>query len=273
MSSTAKTKGRPFLEIFASALNEDYRFPILELFAFLFALGAFATASFASIALTNATGETAAYNLASSLLQLPLFIFVILIFKNIAYGLGNDVEKGVIQTLFSYPVKRHAILSAKLLSAVGFSLVLLFCIQIPALYILAPGIVAPYIGTVILTYLVSLAAYLQIAGVILLITLVLKKGGLALVVGIVLVFGFSITASLVEVIALATKSALGLQILSVFSPNVALGMHYQAFGTSPASQVWTPSFTEAMAYTGASYAVALFLFVLGYLYFSRRMNL
>lgn len=254
-----------------AALSEDYRFPILELFAFLFTLGTFATASLGST-VSNATGETAAYNLTSSLLGLPLFIFVILIFKNIAYGLGNDVEKGVIQTLFSYPLKRRSILSAKLLSALGFSLLLLFSIQIPALYIFAPGIVAPHISTVILTYIASLGAYLQIAGVILLITLVLKKGGLALVIGIVLVFGFSIALSLVEVVASATNSVLGLQILSVFSPNVALSMHYQALGAL-VTQIWTPSLIEAMTYIGASYGVALFLFILGYVYFSRRMSL
>jgi ABC-type transport system involved in multi-copper enzyme maturation permease subunit len=267
----AKTKGRPFLEIFASALNEDYRFPILELFAFLYALSTFAMANLTPTA--SATGETQAYTLVSSLLAMPLFIFVILIFKNIAYGLGNDVEKGVIQTLFSYPLKRRSILSAKLLSAIGVSLVLLFGIQIPALYILAPGIVAPYIGTVLLTYAVSLSSYLQIAAIILLVALILKKGGMALVLGIVLVFGVSIVLNVVLFVASATKSILGLQILSVLSPNVALGMHYQTLGTSLISPVWTPSLTEVLAYTGASYAVALFVFILGYVYFSGRMNL
>jgi ABC-type transport system involved in multi-copper enzyme maturation permease subunit len=269
----ADSKGRPFLEILASALNEDYRFPVLEAFAFLYALATFALASVAPIVTTNATGETAAYSLTSSLLGLPLFIFIILIFKNIAYGLGNDVEKGVIQTLFSYPLKRRTILSAKLLSAVGFSIVLLFSIQIPALYLLAPGIVAPYIGTVLLTYAATMGVYLQIAGVTLLVALLLRRGSMALIVGIVLVFAMSIVTSLVASVASATKSVLGLQILSVFSPNIALGMHYQSLATSATGQVWTPSLTEALGYTGASYAVALFFFVLGYLYFSRRMNL
>jgi ABC-type transport system involved in multi-copper enzyme maturation permease subunit len=269
----AKTKGRPFLEILASALNEDYRFPILELFAFLYTLSVFVLASPGSMVSTNATGETQAYTLASSLLGLPLFIFVILISKNIAYGLGSDIERGVIQTLFSYPLKRRSILSAKLLSALGISLALLFSIQIPALYILAPGIVAPHIGTVLMTYAVNLSTYLQIAGTILLVALVLKKGGLALVLGIILVFGISIVLTVVTYVAYATKSALGLQIMSVLSPNVALSMHYQTLGTSLTSQVWTPSLTEALGYAGASYAVAFFVFVLAYVYFSRRMNL
>jgi ABC-type transport system involved in multi-copper enzyme maturation permease subunit len=269
----ADSKGRPFLEMLASALNEDYRFPILEIFAFLFTLSAFALASFSSLTSTSVSGETAAYSLASSLLGNSILIFIILIFKNIAFGLGNDLERGVVQTLFSYPLKRRSILSAKLLSALGFSLVLLFSIQIPALYILAPGIVAPHIGTVLLTYAVSLSAYLQIAGAILLVALVLKRGGLALIVGIVLVFAMSIVLSLVSSVAYATNSVLDLQIVSVFSPNVALSAHYTTLATSSTSQLWTPSFAEVLAYTGAAYAVAFFLFIVGYVYFSRRMNL
>jgi ABC-type transport system involved in multi-copper enzyme maturation permease subunit len=269
----ADSKGRPFLEILASALNEDYRFPILEIFAFLYTLSAFALANLSSSTLASISGETAAYNLASSLLGMPILIFIILIFKNIAFGLGNDLEKGVIQTLFSYPLKRRSILSAKLLSALGFSLVLLFSIQIPALYILAPGIVAPHIGTVLLTYAVSLSAYLQIAGTILLVALVLKRGGLTIIVGIVLVFAMSIVLSLASFVAYATKSALDLKILSVFSPNVALSAHYTTLAAWSNSHLWTPSLTEVLAYTGAAYTVAFFLFILGYVYFSRRMNL
>lgn len=97
----SKDKGRPFLEVFASALNEDYRFPILEIFAFLYALGTFAitgvTTQFAQ------SGEAYVYGLINSLSGFPLFIFIILVFKNVAYGLGSDLEKGVIQTFFSYP--------------------------------------------------------------------------------------------------------------------------------------------------------------------------
>ena len=268
----ADGKGRPFLEIFASALNEDFRFPILEIFAFLYVLGTFALANLLPTTFTNVTGESTAYTLASSLLGLPLFIFLILIFKNIAYGLGSDIEKGIVQTYFSYPLKRHSILSAKLLSALGVSFALFFGIQISSLYILAPDVVAPYFGTVFLTYAANLSYPLLIAGVILLVTLVLKRGGLALVLGIVLYFALAIVQSLVTVISSATKSALGLQIISVFSPNFALATYYQLYGPL-GSQIWTPSFTEVLAYVGASYAIVFSLFLLGYFYFSRRMNL
>lgn len=264
-------KGRPFLEVFASALHEDYRFPILEIFAFLYALGTFVFASFVSMTSGSIMGEYAAYSVTSSLLGMPLFIFVILIFKNIAYGLGGDIEKGIIQTYFSYPLKRRWILSAKLLSALGVSLLLFLSIQISALYVLAPDIVAPYLGTVILTYAASLSFPLLIAGIMLLVTLVLRRGGLALVLGIVLFFALQIIHSLAMFVAYATESPLVLQIVSVISPNVVLGWYYQSFFYM--GSLWTPTFTEALLYLGASYTVVASLFLVGYLYFCRRLGL
>lgn len=264
-----KGKGRPFLEIFASALNEDYRFPILEIFAFLYALGTFVFASFVSV---SASGEFIAYMVTSSLMTVPLLIFVILIFKNIAYGLGNDIEKGVIQTYFSYPLKRRWILSAKLLSALGVALLLFLAIQISALYVLAPDVVAPYLGTIFLTIVAYLSFAFLLAGVILLVAIILKRGGLALVVGIVLYFAFSIIQSLVTFVAYATRSPTALQIMSLFTPNLVLSIYYQPF-TPFGSQLWTPTFTEVLAYVGASYVIVALLFFVGYLYFSRRLNL
>jgi hypothetical protein len=61
-------KGRPFLEVFASALHEDYRFPILEIFAFLYALGTFVFASFgSSMGIQAVSNESIAYILTASL--------------------------------------------------------------------------------------------------------------------------------------------------------------------------------------------------------------
>lgn len=110
-------KGSAFLEIFASTLQQDYRFPILEIFAFLYTLGTFIFVSFGRI--SGVMDERTAFQLVTSLMGLPMFIFIILIFKNIAYGLGNDLEKGTIQTFFSYPLKRRSILTAKLFQHSG----------------------------------------------------------------------------------------------------------------------------------------------------------
>jgi ABC-type transport system involved in multi-copper enzyme maturation permease subunit len=267
-----RRKGRPFLEVFASALHEDYRFPILEIFAFLYALGTFVFASFVTTMSASATGELTAFSVTSSLLGMPLLIFIILIFKNIAYGLGNDIEKGIIQTFFSYPLKRCWILSAKLLSALGVALLIFLSIQISALYVLAPDVVAPYFGIVLLTYAANLSFPLLTTGIILLVTLVLRRGGLALVVGIVLYFALGIIGNLVMFIAFATKSALGLQIISVISPNFVLSRYYQytPFG---GGEFWAPTFTDVLLYLGASYVIVASLFFVAYFYFSRRFGL
>lgn len=268
-----KRRGKPFLEIFASALHEDYRFPILEVFAFLYALGTYVFASFAPSLSVGASGELIAYGVTASLLGVPLFVFIILIFKNVAYGLGNDIERGIIQTFFSYPLKRRWILSAKLLSALGFAFILFLSIQVSALYVLAPNVIAPYFGTVLLTYAANLSYPLLIAGIVLLITLVLRRGGLALIFGIVLYFALGIISNLAFFVAFASRSPLILQVLSVFSPNVALGQYYQYLGPFGGSELWAPTFTEVLSYVGVSYAIVASLFIVGYLYFSRRFGL
>jgi ABC-type transport system involved in multi-copper enzyme maturation permease subunit len=267
-----REKGRPFLEIFASALNEDYRFPILEVFAFLYTLATFAFAAVMSSSLSS-TGqsEATAYTLTSGLLGFPLFIFVILIFKNIAYGIGNDIDKGIIQTYFSYPLKRSSILSAKLLSALGISLPLFLGIQLLGLYFIAPGIVTPYVGTILLTYAANLSFPLLIAGIMLLVALVVKRGALAIIVGIVLYFALTIVSSILAFLAYVTNSWTGMQILSVLSPSIALSRYYQILGQFTTS-AWRPSYVEAVSYVGASYIIVAVVFAIAYMYFSRRLS-
>jgi ABC-type transport system involved in multi-copper enzyme maturation permease subunit len=269
-------KGKPFLEVLSSAIHEDYRFPFLELFAFFYALGTFVLASFTVSVYSQATtNEAIAYTVTTSLISGSLIVFILLILKNVAYGLGSDLEKGIIQSYFSYPLRRRGILTAKLLSAVGVSLLLFLGIQISALYILAPDIVLPQFGTVILTYAASLSYPLLISAIMLLMTLILRRGGIALVVGIILYFAMTIISGIAFVVALATGSPLALQIVSVIAPSYALQYHYGGLpGVSEVFSVtWAPTLTETMLYTGASYVIVAFVFFLGYIYFSRRLNL
>jgi ABC-type transport system involved in multi-copper enzyme maturation permease subunit len=269
-------KGKPFLEVLASAIHEDYRFPFLELFAFLYALGTFVLANFTvGIYSQIATNEAVAYAVTTSLIGGSLIVFIILIFKNVAYGLGNELEKGIIQTYFSYPLKRRGILTAKLLSALGVALLLFLGIQISAFYILAPDIVLPQFSTIILTYAANLSYPLFISAIMLLMTLKLRRGGIGLVVGIVLYFAMSIVSSIAFFVAAATESALGLQIISVIAPTYALQYYYGGLaGVAEFSSVsWTPTLSETMLYVGGSYVIVASLFVIGYVYFSRRLNL
>ena len=268
-------KGKPFLEIFASFLNEDYRFPILEIFAFLYTLGPFVFGTVRSY-LVPLYEESIAYMLTSSLLGMPafmfLFILVILVFKNVAFGLGNDLEKGIFQSYLSYPLKRWRILTAKLLSALGIPLILFLTIQITALYIIAPDVISTYLGTVLLTYAAYLSPILLATGIMILVALVLRRGGLTLIIGIVLYFAISIISLYTRGIAAFTiNSPLLLQIISVITPNFVLEQYYTT-GT-PFSEPWTPVFSEVLNVMGISYAIIAFLFFLGYYYFTRRLGL
>jgi ABC-type transport system involved in multi-copper enzyme maturation permease subunit len=263
-------RGRPFLEVFASALNEDYRFPILEIFAFLYALGTFVIAGLGTQ--FAQTGEAFAYTLVNSLSGLPLFIFFILILKNIAYGLGNDLERGVIQTLLSYPLKRRYILTAKLLSALGIALLLYLVIQIFALFIIAPDVILNYFTTIFLTYLASLSSTLLLAGLVLLLALLLKRGGLALIVGIVLYFALGIISSLVMFVASATGSDIAPRVYAVIAPNLVLQRYY-GVGLPFVREVWVPTFSEVLLYLGAGYLIVASVFAIGYIYFDRRLGI
>lgn len=266
-------KGRPFLEIFTYALDEDYRFPILEIFAFLFALGTFV---FADFALYGQTGEAQAYSLVSTLCGFPLlFIFVVLILKNVAYGLGSDLDRGVMQTLFSYPLKRRYILTAKLLSGLGIALLLFLGIQIFGLFLLAPNVILTYPGTVFLTYAAQLCSpALLLAGLVLLLTLRLKRGGLALIIGVVLLFAGLVVSGLVTSIAYGTGSDVILKIWAVIDPNLALQTYYYHMGAVGfASGTWVPTFSEVLLYLGAGYLIVAATFIAGYAYFDRRLEI
>jgi ABC-type transport system involved in multi-copper enzyme maturation permease subunit len=266
-------KGKPFLEVLSSAIHEDFRFPFLELFAFLYTLGTFALANFTVGVFSQVgTNEAVAYAVTNSLITGSLIVFILLVFKNVAYGLGSELEKGIIQTYFSYPLKRWAILTAKLLSGIGVSLLLFLGIQISAFYLLAPDIVLPQFSTIVLTYAANLSFPLIISGIILLLTLQLRRGGIGLVVGIVLYFAMSIASSIALLIAQATESALGVQIISVISPTYALQYHFRAL-VGASSSLWNPTLSETMLYIGGSYAIVAALFLLAYIYFSRRLNL
>jgi ABC-type transport system involved in multi-copper enzyme maturation permease subunit len=264
-------KARPFLEVFASTLNEDYRFPIPEIFAFLYALGTFIFANLAGIgSLLLKSEEAIAFNLVYTQTGLPVFIFVILILKNIAYGLGGDFERGVIQTLLSYPLKRRMLLTAKLASSLGVALLIFLGIQVFALFVLSPDII-PYIGIVLMTYLAVLSYPLLVAGLVLILTLFLKRGSIALIIGIILYFASGVLTGLLRIVSMALNSDLPLKASAIIDPTVSLQQYY---GTQTATvALWTPSFTEALLYIGAAYALVALVFTLGYLYFERKLEI
>lgn len=265
-------KGRPFLEIFAAALNEDYRFPLLEVFAFLYAVGTIAILGLAGA--FGSPSEGLAYGLITLMTGFPLFIFIILIFKNIAYGLGNDIEKGVVQTLLSYPLTRRSVLTAKLLSALGLSVLLFLSLQIFALEAFMPSVVYKYSGIVFLSYAAILSPAFLIAGIVLLLALFLRRGGLALVIGIVLYFAFSIISSFVTIFSVFGSDA-ALRAFGLIYPTLILGRHFltPVSPFSPMASQWVPTLSEVLAYVGGAYLITAVVFLFAYVYFDRRFGI
>ena len=264
-------KGKPFLEILASALHGDYKFPIPEFLAFLFLLSSFVFASFGGFASQGIPEEYFVFFMTNSLMGLPLFILVMLLLKNIASGIGNDLEKGIIQTILAYPLRRRSILTAKLLSAFGVAILLFLGAQISALFILAPDMVVPNLPVVLLTYAANMSSALFIASITLLMTLLLRKGSLAVLIGIMFFFLFGILTSLVSFIARAMDSLLPMQLYSVYSPSFAIRFYYSSL-QGMVHVFWAPSFSEALMYIGAGYSITAFIFILSYFYFCRRLN-
>lgn len=268
-----RPKGRPFFEILSSALQEDYRFPILEIFVFLYALSTFALAAVFFGALPSGSSAQSAFNLVSVASGTPLFIFIILVFKNVAFGLGGDLERGTLQTFLSYPIRRRSIITAKLLSAVGLSLAIFVGLQILGLSILAPTIFSNQLQVLLVTYLAAVCSPFIITGIILMITIFLRRGAIALVVGIVLYFAFSIVSGIVTFLAYALRSSLPLQILSIFSPSVAASAYYGTEGSIFGASLWTPTLQDVYLFILAGYVLMIGLFAVDYYLFDRRLGL
>lgn len=273
-------KGKPFLEVLALALNEDYRFPILEVFSFLYILATFVYSGPATQALAGMgegiTGESMTFILLSSLTEFPLFVFVMLLLKNVAYGVGNDLEKGVIQTYLSYPLKRRLLLTAKLLSSLGISILALIGIQTFAFFLIASDIISPYMSTILLTYAGTLSFPLLVAGLVLILALFLKRGGIALVVGIILYLGSEVLSFLLIYLAISTTSDIPLKIASIIDPMIALKEHFRPGMAHPLIgwlDIWSVSFGDALLHVGAGYVLVILVYAIAYLYFERRSEI
>jgi hypothetical protein len=165
-------------------------------------------------------------------------------------------------------------LTARLLSGLGILLLLFLGIQIFGLFLLAPDVILTYPSTVFLTYAAQLCSPgLLLAGLVLLLTLRLKRVGLAFVIGAILFFAWLIVSGWVPSIAYNTGSDVPLKIWAVINPNSALQSYYYHMGiVGFAPGTWVPSFSDVLLYLGAGYLIVAAIFVVGYAYFDRRLE-
>jgi hypothetical protein len=270
-------KGKPFLEVLSATLHEDYRFPVLEIFAFLYVLATFALANFGAISTMSQTNLRAysAFSLVNSIAGVTSFstlILLVLVLKNIAFGFGSDLERGTIQSYLTYPLKRRSVLTAKLVSALGVSLLLFVTVQTTALYIITPQILSTYFSTVVLSYLANFAYFLIVICITILLTMIVKKGAVTLIFGIILYFGLYLSVGFATSISYVSNSALALQIVSFFAPISALRLYISSNSLS-IRNTWIPTYADVLTFIIVSYAIVAMLLALSYYYFSRRLNL
>jgi ABC-type transport system involved in multi-copper enzyme maturation permease subunit len=261
-----KRKGNPFLEVLASALNEEYRFPILEIFAVIFVAGTLINSqSLVYVREELLSPEALVYSKIAPFMTLSLLQLVIVL-KNIAYGLGSDLEHGTIQTYLSYPLKRRSFLTARLLSSVGVPVLLLLGIQMFTILIIALDTISSNPSLVALTIVAFLGHPLLLIGVAFVLALVFKKGRVALFGGVLSYFGI-----LMFTVNLAYMG--GVMGYDFLTKAFAVLMPFGAVSRyCMGGEGWIPSFTETLFYVGACYALVTLVFLLGYLYFEKRLE-
>ena len=274
-------KGSSFLELFSIFLRQDYHFPLLEVFAFLF---------LASILLVSSLGQ--GYNetyiaysyFSSGAVSLPILVFMILVWKNLSFGLGGDFEKGVMQTFLAYPLGRLKMLGARLLSSVGVALGVLSLAELVVLLITVPAFAISQASTLALSYLAALALPILITAVVLLACVLAKSSGVPLVVGLAFYFAAGLFLPFFSAYAVQTENSVLLGATYLLNPASAYQSYYNHFFNNafvstgvvsafPSASAWgTPGFETAAAFLVGNYLVSFVLLFMTAMWFTRRLE-
>lgn len=263
--------GRPFLELFSSAIREEHRFPFTEIFVFIYT---FAIFFYAIPLLSIGSGSGQASDLTQVVVKyvsLQLFtppvsylilIVVILMMKNISLGLGRDLDRGTIQTYLIYPIKRRNILTARLLSAILPYLAIVVGLQLLAFAIIAPTIISTQASVFALATVSALSFPLLMAGVMTL--LALRRSGFLfpVIIGVVLYPILQITALFGVVFP-------ALRWLYIIDPIIALAQYYQGLALGS-----TEGLSLGSVYTLIieSYLLVIIVYAAAYYFFDRRLG-
>lgn len=262
--------------MFSLFLRQDYSFPTLEVFAFLFVIsiliGTYIIQGY------NETYIAYSYFGASATISLPILIFMILIWKNISFGLGGDFEKGVMQTFLTYPLSRTKMLGARLLSAIGVALGILSLAQFIVLSIIAPGFTSREAPTLILNYLSVLATPLLVTMIVLLVCVLAKSSGIPLIVGILLYFLFGLFLELFVGYAVQAQNHVLLGVAYLLNPALAFQNFYSynfngGFTGIPNNALWAvPSFPLSLSYLAGNFAISIVLLFVSFVWFRKRLE-
>lgn len=268
-----------FIEILAIFLKQDFSFPGLEIFTFLFAIGTLLEYSFTQG--SNTTYIAFSYFGSGGTISIPVLVLMILTWKNLSFGIGGDFEKGVMQTFLVYPLSRPSLLLARLLSAIGIPMILISATQIVALLIMTPGFATQQAFVLILSYLSILALPLLITIVVLLVCMFAKNSGTPLITGIVFYFAAGILFEvIVSAIAVPSKNLALLSFIYLLNPTMAFQSYYNYyfnagsfnFGVQGNPTWGIPSFEFTVGYLVANFVIIGILLAFCFIQFTKRVE-
>ncbi len=254
--------------------HQDYRFPTLEIFAALFVVSILLTGSLNSYTITSPLGLAIAYSYAQLIFPITLLIFMIMIMKNVSIGFGGELDKGIIQTYFGYPLSRSRILLARLLSSVGLAILLFVLIQFMVLFMLARVFFVSNLSAFALLYLGIFGNALLITAVMLLIVSLTKRGTASFITGLLLylLLGFSSDA-LTSYFSFNNNYTLLVATL-ILNPLESFRPYYWAAnGAKPVLVLWAPTFQSIISVIAANYILTAIVTGFCFLHFSRRLEI
>ncbi|MDP7976617.1 MAG: hypothetical protein ACP5T5_01135 [Thermoprotei archaeon] len=247
------------------SVQEDYRMPIAEVFAFLMALAPLTL--YASGVNYAVLKGSAAFSFLSSALGLAGFLFLILILKNVSFGIGADLEKGITNTFLTFPMSRAKYLAAKLVSGALIPFVMFMVAPLPVALAFAPHF--SDWGVLLLYWGVEASGMMVIIGLMVLVALATKKGSTSLIAGLALYFG-SEFANAFAIFYAERGNADLFYALSVLNPLELWTAHYSRMFRSFSISV---SATTAAALTATSAALGVALLIIAFMTFDRVIDL
>ncbi|MCS7385240.1 MAG: hypothetical protein NDF55_00675 [archaeon GB-1867-005] len=259
---------KALLELLSIDLSSAYRFPMAELYAALYAF-------FLIVSAIPHIGGIGGMTIFLIYLYfstvLPKFITNILMAKNIAFGFAGEVEKGLMQTYLTYPLKRLDIFIVKILTCILIPFTYFTLTLLLASYLLYPEVFNLYGFQLLLLILSVTGPCILFGAIVVAASLLIKRGGASLGMGVALYFAIAILEIAMLYFAGTTRRYEYQVALFILEPLFAFASH---FGGSllPFIHLPTLTFEESAVYLIAHYAISIGVLAAVALHFIRRFE-
>lgn len=267
------TRPSVILEFISMELSETWRFPLPELFSFLYVLFPLFF-SYLVRSIVMGPPEAKLVFVASLAEGTVSLITILLILKNISYGLANELKGGLIQTYLSYPVGRVALLSVKVFSGILIPLAYVVFSTLTFAYVNLPGLVTKYFNVLALSLLSLIGQLMLAAGLLLLISILVKGGGASLGLGIASLFGLDALSMAFNMLGGTTGEEVYWHAYYLLNPLDALVNHYGSlrFLYVGYGRGFKPSLNQCLTYLSLHYLIVSLIYLASFAYFARRFE-